>query len=301
MAECAGALWCWGVMRAGNAVGKRVVREKKVRSLVFRVLSDVDVGEELVVGRQSVLVSPWSVGRLRGFGLQLSDVTRKDVERVATYDGKKPLDRKQSQVVSDAWKKIRAAQWARSEGRRVAHKEHTVVVDALRARQVRFPCGDELRAQIVQTHKFLRLHHELEIRPSTICLREDGTSACNGLFILKEAQANQLLTFYDGVALALTEEDLRAHEARRGWFVATGKSSSNSPVLVGFTSKDTIPRDGGVMSLTNSSEGRHANCKRDEVRQLFNIDGTFMQHLIVLRAKRTISAGEELTWDYNVR
>ena len=128
----AGALWWCGVMRAGNAVGKRVVREKKVRSLVFRVLSDVDVGEELVVGRQSVLVSPWSVGSLRGFGLQLSDVTREDVERVATYDGKKPLDRKQSQVVSDAWKRIRAAQLARSEGRRVSHKEHPVVVDALR-------------------------------------------------------------------------------------------------------------------------------------------------------------------------
>ena len=55
------------------------------------------------------------------------------------------------------------------------------------------------------------------------------------------------------------------------------------------------------MSLTNSSEGRHANCKRDEVRQPFNIGGTFTDYLIVLRAKRTISAGEELTWDYNVR
>jgi hypothetical protein len=288
----------------GNPGGKKVSPEKKAKSLVFQALSNVPVGELVLLDRMTTtMISPWSVGRLEGQALKLGAVTKKHIVSIATHGGKIKLNESQRKAVRIAWNTIREAQ---ASGRRIKLAEHTTVVNAQRAREApTFPEGDELRELLVQKHGFLRLGFELQVKPSTIALLPDGqTSACNGLFTEVDIPKGELVTYYDGIDLALGQDALERHQDRAGWFVCHGRTSKNSAVVVGFTSSDRLSGSpcAGVMSLTNSASGAGANCERHDLQgQPFRLGGVFLDSLICLRAKRDIRAGEELAWTYCVR
>lgn len=277
----------------GNPKGKKVVTEQRKVSLVFQVLSDVKVGECITLGRRDeVLVAGYSFKPMQGAGLGLRGVTRDDVFAVASCGNKKRLKPKQRLAASKAWSTIQKAQSAR----RVTAADHPEVYKALHARQAcEYPDGDDLRKLLLQKYKFLTIGAGLEIRASE-------AHRCNGLFSTKPIAKSQLVTFYDGVAVALTQSQLQKHKERSGWFICVGRSSKTSPVIVGFTSSDAIPRNAGLMSLTNSAKPPHANCERFDVgNQTYRHGDAFLSSLICLRAVREIRAGEELTWNYNVR
>lgn len=277
---------------------KRVAARAKANSLVYEVLSKVNVGERILVGsrrdKSSTLVADWSLSPMQGQGMRLADVTYDHVKNRATSGGKKPLgkDKQRQLAVGLAWKSIRLAQ----ESSVVTMDEHPEVYKALRARQAcDYPDGDDLRNILVLKHGFLAVGAGLAIRASE-------AYNCKGLFATKSIQKNQLVTYYDGVAVALTQTQLQQHSARSGWFICVGRSSKTSPVIVGFTSSDAIPRNAGVMSLTNSAKPPHANCERFDVgNQTYRHGDAFLSSLICLRAVRDIRVGEELTWNYNVR
>ena len=278
----------------GNPKGKKVVTEQRKVSLVFQVLSDVKVGECITLGRRDeVLVAGYSFKPMQGAGLGLRGVTRDDVFAVASCGNKKRLKPKQRLAASKAWSTIQKAQSAR----RVTAADHPEVYKALHARQAcEYPDGDDLRKLLLQKYKFLTIGAGLEIRASE-------AHQCNGLFTLVGIPRGKLVTYYDGVEVALGEEALERHREREGWFICTGRTSSNSPVLVGFTSEDRLTSPcAGVMSLTNSAPASHANCARADLEgQPYRLGDAFLDTLICLRAKRDIRAGEELTWEYNVR
>lgn len=274
-----------------KTVGKSPNAEESARALVFRLLGNVAVGEAIEVGRSdTTLVAPWSHEPMQGQGMRLGKVQKAHIVAIATHvRGSKA---KKRLVVNKAWQMIQKAQSAR----RVTAADHPEVYKALHARQAcEYPDGDDLRKLLLQKYKFLTIGAGLEIRASE-------AHQCNGLFSTKPIGKSQLITFYDGVAVALTQSQLQKHKERSGWFICVGRSSKTSPVIVGFTSSDAIPRNAGVMSLTNSAKPPHANCKRDDLaNQTYRHGDAFLSSLICLRAVRDIRAGEELTWNYNVR
>ena len=289
-----------------KTVGKSPSPKQNARALVFRLLGSVPVGEAIVIGRNdATLVAPWSHEPMQGRGMKLCEVQKKDIASIAAH--MRGSNEKKRLVVSMAWRMIREAQEAQASGRRIKLAEHTTVVNAQRARPApTFPEGNQLRKLLVDRHGFLRLGDELQVEPSRIALLPDGqTSACNGLFTQVDIPRGKLVTYYDGVEVALAGDALERHRDRAGWFVCHGKSSSNSAVVVGFTSKDRLLSTSpcaGVMSLTNSATGPDANCVRDDLEgQPYRLGDVFLDSLICLRAKRDIRAGEELAWTYCVR
>lgn len=285
-----------------NPCGKKVSLRAKAKALVFQVLSQSHRGVAgvLEVGRSEVIVAGWSVGSLDALGMQIDDVTRRDVAMVYTQ-GRYKMTPKQRQSVHVAWKMIEAAQTALAAGKKIKRKDHPTVYDAIHSRTSHASASAiaaNLRKEIFASNPdLLALGSGLEVRHSV-------DLGCQGLFATVDIRKDQLITFYDGPAIVVDDGGIEEHSNRKGWFLATGKSSKNSAVFVGFRSDDSLEKTSGLMSLTNSDRNS-PNCQRHNVRSAFCVGGIFIPETIFLKAKHDIHATPEhpieLCWDYCVR
>lgn len=289
-------------MKRGNPGGRNVKVRDKAKALIFQVLSGSHEGVAgaLEVGRLEVTVAGWSVGPLTALRMRLEDVTQDDVKMAYTQRGRYKLTKpKQRQSVHLAWKAIKAAQADLVVGKKLKRQKHPDVYDAMHSSSsTLWSTAASLRAEIFARHPgLLTLGSGLEVRESV-------DLGCPGLFATVDIAKDQLITFYDGPAIAIDDAGIEKYCDRRGWFISTGRSSKNSAVFVGFTSTDPLSKTSGLMSLTNSDRA-DPNCQRYNLQSPFCVDGVFIPETIFLMAKCDISATPEhpveLTWDYCVR
>lgn len=289
--------------------GRKVSVREKAKALVFQVLAgiDVEVASDIVVGRGKVFcVADWSSGALRAMGVDLADVSRKDVEYAYTRGKKDNLKnklKKKSQAVQMAWSAIRNAKSScQGKKSRLKWKDHPMVYEAVHARMPTKISPIEIRMRLVETHQLLQLGKGLEVRDS-------ADLGCPGLFLTTSVESGRFLTFYDGPAILCSPREHAEHDdERRGWFIATGLSSANSAVFAGFKSSDleitTKAPYVGLMSLTNSSKDS-PNCERVNIWSPICVGERFLSETIMLMSKKAICASPdspvELVWDYCVR
>ena len=240
---------------------------------------------------------------------KIRQLTREIIHSVRDLRVPKERQKKMQRACREAWKLVRQAQAAKM----ITRKNYGLVWHCMRMSPSLPPepvkSDDDYRQALVDKYGFLRLGVELEIRQST---QGPQVPSNMGLF-LKIGQPplkkGQKVTFYDGIHVALSEEEQGAHKERASWFISTGMTSDTSAIMIGFTSADTrdtaFPVNAGLMSLCNSvCEG--PTCKKHMLdksggKGLLQIKKRHISCLPILVANTQVEGGDELLWDYNVR